>query len=140
MITTIKLTVFFSEPFWVGVFEVKSDDSYKICKVTFGTEPRDEEVYEFILKEFENLKFSNSTEILNNKSDVKKENPKRIQREIKKEVKNQGIGTKAQVALKKQYEENKLINKKNNKDIKNEMKERKFQLKQMKKKQKHRGH
>ncbi len=63
-----------------------------------------------------------------------------MQRKIKEETKNEGIGTKAQIALKKQYEENKLINKKINKERKNEMEERKFQLKQTKKKEKHKGH
>ena len=45
-----KLTVFFEDPFWVGVFEVISDDKLAVCKITFGTEPKDYEVYEYIQK------------------------------------------------------------------------------------------
>mgnify|MGYP002508799592 FL=1 len=45
-----KLTVFFEEPFWVGVFERVSDGKLSVCKVTFGAEPKDYELYEFILK------------------------------------------------------------------------------------------
>ncbi|NOH15346.1 YjdF family protein [Clostridium cochlearium] len=140
MITSIKLTVLFNEPFWIGIFEVYENDGYKVCKVTFGSEPKDEDIYHFILKEFKNLKFSSIIANLNRKLVIKRENPKRMQRKIRKETKNEGIGTKAQIALKKQYEENKLINKKINKDRKNEIKERKFQLKQIKKKKKHKGH
>ena len=31
-----SLTVYFGEPFWVGVFEVISDGKLSVCKVTFG--------------------------------------------------------------------------------------------------------
>lgn len=140
MITSIKLTVLFNEPFWIGIFEVYENDGYKVCKVTFGSEPKDEDIYHFILKEFKNLKFSSIIANLNRKLVIKRKNPKRMQRKIRKETKNEGIGTKAQIALKKQYEENKLINKKINKNRKNERKERKFQLKQIKKKKKRKGH
>ena len=30
-----KLTVFFEEPFWVGVFERVSDGQMSVCKITF---------------------------------------------------------------------------------------------------------
>ena len=50
-----KLSVFFEEPFWVGVFEIIEDGRISVAKVTFGTEPKDYEVYEFILKHYYNL-------------------------------------------------------------------------------------
>lgn len=45
MITSIKLTVLFNEPFWIGVFEVYENDCYKACKVTFGSEPKVEDIH-----------------------------------------------------------------------------------------------
>jgi len=39
----INLTVLFNDPFWIGVFEVIKNDEYKVCKITFGPEPREEE-------------------------------------------------------------------------------------------------
>ena len=45
-----KLTVFFEEPFWVGVVERVSDGKLAVCKVTFGAEQKDYEIHEFILK------------------------------------------------------------------------------------------
>ena len=35
-----KLTVFFEEPFWVGIFERIEDGKLSVAKVTFGAEPK----------------------------------------------------------------------------------------------------
>ena len=53
-----RLTVFFEEPFWIGVFERISDGKLSVCKVTFGAEPKDYEIYEFVLKNYYRLRFS----------------------------------------------------------------------------------
>ena len=97
-----KLTVFFEEPFWVGVFERVSDGKLSVCKITFGAEPKDYEVYDFVLKNYYRLRFSPAVE-----TDVKgaSRNPKRVQREVRKQVQNTGIGTKLQQALKLQQEQ-----------------------------------
>ena len=44
-----KLTVFFELPFWIGVFERVEDGKLTVAKITFGAEPKDYEVYDFIL-------------------------------------------------------------------------------------------
>ena len=97
-----KLTVFFEEPFWVGVFERVSDGQMSVCKITFGAEPKDYEVLEFILSQYYKLKFSPAVEV-----EVRKtaDNPKRRQRDAHKQVQNSGIGTKSQQALQMQREE-----------------------------------
>ena len=50
-----KLTVFFEEPFWVGIFERIEDGKLSVAKVTFGAEPKDYEVQEYskVLFQFE---------------------------------------------------------------------------------------
>ena len=53
-----RLTVFFEEPFWTGVFERISEGQLSVCKVTFGAEPKDYEIYDFILKNYCRLRFS----------------------------------------------------------------------------------
>ena len=141
MDTSIKLTIFFEEPFWVCVFEEHEGKSYGVSKVTFGAEPKDEEIYEFILTKYHKLKFARSMiEGEENSCLIKKENPKRIQRKIKRETKEQGIGTKAQIALKEQYENNKLEKKKHNRLQRSIEEVEKFKLKQSKRKEKHKGH
>ena len=47
-----SLTVFFEDPFWVGVFERIEDGKLSVCKVTFGAEPKDYEVLDYILHHY----------------------------------------------------------------------------------------
>lgn len=133
-----KFTVFFEEPFWVGLFEREEDSKYEVCKVTFGPEPKEYIVYDFMLKNQEKLKFSPDVET--HRSNKKCVNPKRMQREIKKQVSDAGIGTKAQQALKLQQEQMKTERKIRSKEQRDAEKERMFELKQQKRKEKHRGH
>ena len=131
-----KLTVFFEEPFWVGVFDRVSDGKLSVCKVTFGAEPKDYEVYDFVLKNYYRLRFSPAVAI-----DVKEvgRNPKRVQREVQKQVQNTGIGTKSQQALKLQQEQLKIERKTVSRKQREAEKQRQFELKQQKRKKKHRG-
>jgi hypothetical protein len=140
MISQIKLTVLFNEPFWIGVFEVIENEEYKVCKVTFGPEPKDEEIYEIILQKFYSLNFSNSSLSLDNTFIEKKQNPKRLQRKIQKETNTSGLGTKAQIAIKLQHEQCKVQRKIKSKEQKEQEEQRKFSLKQKKKLEKHKGH
>ena len=131
-----RLTVFFEEPFWVGVFECVSDGKLSACKVTFGAEPKDYEIYDFILKNYDRLRFSPAVA-----TDVKEagSNPKRIQRDVRKQVLNTGIGTKSQQALKLQQEQLKTERRAVSRERREAEKQRQFELKQQKRKEKHRG-
>ena len=140
MISKINLTVLFNDPFWIGVFEVIENDEYKVCKVTFGSEPREEETLELILKRFYSLNFSAPFSSEKNTFIEKKQNPKRLQRKIQKETAAVGIGTKAQIAIKLQHEEGKLQRKKKSKEQKEQEEQRKLSLKRKKKLEKHKGH
>lgn len=133
-----RLTVFFENPFWVGIFEVESKKNYETVKIVFGAEPKDYEVYEYLLKNHYRLKFSRKRLI--EKSTEKHLNPKRMQKEIKKQLENKGAGTKSQQALKEAYEQSKTKRKMLSKVQIEAEKKRKFELKQQKKKNKHRGH
>lgn len=140
MISQINLTVLFSEPFWIGVFELTENEEYKVCKITFGSEPREDETFDFVLKNFYSLIFSSPISTDKNILVEKKLNPKRIQRKIKKETSSTGIGTKAQIALKLQHEQYKVERKKKSKEQKELEEQRKFELKQKKRLEKHKGH
>ena len=119
-----RLTVFFKEPFWIGVFEHISEGKLSVCKVTF------------VLKNYYRLKFSPAVA-----TDVKEasHNPKRIQREVRKQVQNTGIGTKSQQALKLQQEQLKTERKIVSREQREAEKKRQFELKQQKRKEKHKG-
>jgi len=131
-----KLTVFFENPFWVGIFEDFENDNLSVCKVTFGSEPKEYEIYDFILKKFYNLRFSNE---MKSNFREKAKNPKRRQREIKKELQSKKFLKKSEEILKLQCEENKKERKVKTKQEEELEKQRKFLLKQEKKKQKHKG-
>ena len=131
-----KLTVYFDDPFWVGVFEHIEDEKLSVCKVTFGAEPKDHEVLEFVLRNYSQLKFGPSVDV-----EVRKEakNPKRKQREARNQSAQYSIGTKSQQALQQQREENKLMRKAISKQKKEAEKQRQYDLKQQKRKEKHKG-
>lgn len=135
--TSEKLTVYFEEPFWVGVFERVDNNKLSVCKVTFRAEPKDYEIWEFILKYYYDLKFSPVVETA-----IKQvaDNPKRRSRNARKQVKNTGIGTKSQHALKLQQEESKVEHRQISKEQRDAEKQKQFELKQQKRREKHRGH
>ena len=133
-----KLTVFFEEPFWVGVYERESGGKYEACKITFGAEPKDRELYDFLLENWHRLKFSMPVAV--KLSDDKRINPKRMQRKIEKQLHQTGTGTKAQQALQLQYEQNKIERHVRSREQREQEKERRFLLHQCRQKEKHRGH
>ena len=131
-----KLTVFFEDPFWVGVFERIEHGKLSASKITFGAEPKDYDVWEYVLKNYDQLRFSPSVDVV-----VKREavNPKRMQREAAKQIASAGIRTKSQQALQLQREENKLERKTISREQREAEKQQQFDLKQQKRKEKHRG-
>ena len=102
------LTVFFEGPFWVGVFERVEDGRLSVCRVVLGSEPRDYEVWDFVLKNYYSLKFSPAAPVVVKDGRV---NPKRRQREAGRQTMQAGIGTKSQQALQLQREEKKTEHK-----------------------------
>ena len=132
-----KLTVFFEDPFWVGIFERIEDGKLSAAKVTFGAEPKDYEVQEYIQKYYFRLPFSPAVATVVKET---KRNPKRMQRDAKRQMQETGIGTKSQQALKLQQEQNKQERKLRSREKKEADDLRMFALKQQKKKEKHRGH
>ena len=134
---TGKLTVFYEGPFWVGVFEKIEDGKLSAAREVFGAEPKDNELYDFILKRYYSLKFSPEVEI-SVKED--KKNPKRRQRNAAGQTQETGVGTKSQQALKLQHEQFKTERRCRSREQKDSEALRLFELKQQKKKEKHRGH
>ena len=132
-----KLTILFEEPFWIGIFQRIDNGKMSVAKVTFGAEPKDYEVAEFVLKYAYRLKYSPAVTTVVKET---RKNPKRMQREVKKQLQNTGIGTKSQQALKLQQEQFKTERKTRNREQKEAEMERMFELKQQKKKKKHKGH
>ena len=135
---TIAFTVFFEDPVWVGICERSSGGTYSCAKVTFGAEPSEAEVWAFVLERFGGLGFSKPVPAVFKPQTAT--NPKRMQRQAARAVAGDGIGTKAQQALKSQYEAGKQEHKTTSRLERLADEQRKFQLRQDKKKAKHKGH
>lgn len=135
---TGALTILFEDPFWIGLFEVTDEEGLHVCKVTFGAEPTGQEIIEFVEKNWHKLKYSEGIETRST-LEIKK-SPKRQLREARKQMVSQGIGTKSQQALKMQQERNKVERKQLSKAEREAERQRKFDLRQAKMKEKHKGH
>lgn len=135
---SISIIVFFDDPFWAIMIEKNDGKSYSVCKVVLGSEPKDYEVFDFLNHNYYKLKFSPKIKDISVKK--KSVNPKRAQREIKKRLEeNVSNQTKSQRALSLLHEENKIIRKTKSKEMREKEKERKFELRQKKKINKHKG-
>ncbi|MBR2087472.1 MAG: YjdF family protein [Oscillospiraceae bacterium] len=131
------LTVFFEGAFWVGVFERIENGKLSAAKVTFGAEPKDSEVWEFVLKRYDQLQFSPAVKMSEKQT---ADNPKRRQRDAAKQMRSQGIGTKSQQALSLMQEEHKTERRQISRARREAEKQRQFDLKQQKRREKHKGH
>ena len=73
------LTVTFEAPFWVGLYEREEEGLYQVCKITFGAEPKDYEVYAFLQRHWRSLTFS--PPLPAERGPTARISPKRLQRE-----------------------------------------------------------
>lgn len=137
----IIATIFFDKRYWVGTFERTDKEGYAVVRHIFGAEPADPEVYEFVLNHYQALKFGEPKEFT---LEIKRMNPKRVQREVRREMERIKETTKpstfAQDYMREELEKKKLQKKHQSSAEKQARKEEQFALKQLKKKEKHRGH
>ncbi len=132
-----RFTVFFEDPFWVGVFERVEDGRLSVCKVMFGAQPKDTEIYAFICGQYRHLTFSTAVDADDRTVPV---SPKRLKKKAKRDMERQGIGTKAQQALQAQRDTQKAVGREHSKAKKAAEEARQFAIRQQKRKEKHRGH
>lgn len=132
-----RLTVLFDPPFWVGLFEREHAGRYEACKFTFGAEPRDFEIYRLILEGYDRLAFSPTLDAP--EAPARELNPKRAQRQARRETRQTGIGTKAQQALQLQREQSRTERRVLSREAQEAEQERQYQLRREKRKEKHRG-
>lgn len=133
------LTVFFEDPFWVGVFERTQGGETAVCRVVFGAEPRDAQVYDLVLRAYAALRFSPAVAATQRAEDARM-NPKRMQRLIRRQLAKPGASTKAQQALQLERERQALARRSRAKERKEAQADARFALRQSKRKEKHRGH
>lgn len=130
--------VYFEEPFWVGVYTRICGMQLQAAKITFGAQPTEPQIYAYLLQNWGRLHFS---PIIQNSTPVcVHSNPKRRQREARRQTSANGIGTKSQQALKKAQIDGKQARQKRSRMEKEALAARQFALRTEKRKQKHKGH
>ena len=133
-----RLTVWFADPFWVGVYEREAEGRLEVCRHTFGAEPKDGEVWQWLLSAWRGLDFSPAVEAPRRPSG--RENPKRVRRQARNRPEKTGAGTKSQQALQLQREARRVERAQRHSQRDAAKEERRFRLRQEKKKEKRRGH
>ena len=133
-----RLTVCFEAPFWVAVYEREEAGRLTVCRQVFGAEPRDGEVYQWLLASWRTLAFSPAVAL--ERREAGRLSPKRAQRQARAAAEQGGVGSRAQQALQLQREERKQARQAQSRRRDAAEAERKFQLRQVKKKEKRRGH
>ena len=132
-----RLTVWFADPFWVGVYEREAEGRLEVCRHTFGAEPKDGEVWQWLLSAWRGLDFSPAVEAPRRPSG--RENPKRVRRQARNRPEKTGVGTKAQQALQLQREARRAERAQRHRQRDAAEEERRFRLRQEKKKEKRGG-
>lgn len=131
------LTVYHDGQFWVGMFERAERGRLAACHVVFGAEPSNEEVQQLVCERWNRLRFSESIAM-----DAMPKiacNPKRRQRKAARELAQRGPSTKAQLAIAEEREASAQQHKTEARNKREQEKQRRFELRQEKRKQKHRG-
>lgn len=135
----MKLTIYFDGSFWCGLVEAETDGHYQVVRHVFGAEPKDADVMEFIAKRLPYL-LEHSGSVATEQKSEKKMNPKRMQRLINREKRQPVVSTKAQLAISELRDQAKTASKSQRREKKAEYAEARFQQKQAKKREKHKGH
>ncbi len=138
---TIKATIFFEKRYWIGAFERTDKEGYAVARHIFGAEPSDPEIHEFILNHYHELKFGELKEI---HIEIQRMNPKRVQREVRREMEKMKETTRpstlAQDYMREELEKKKKEKKSVSSAEKQARKDEQFAIKQEKRKSKHQGH
>jgi hypothetical protein len=136
--TEATLTVYFDDPFWVGVLTRREGCRLAAARIVFGAEPRDDEVYALLLRDYFTLRLGGDVDAPRRL--IARMNPKRMQRKVSRMVESRGAGTKAQQALKQAHEAVKTERRTVSRRERDAQERRKYELRQQKRMEKHKGH
>lgn len=136
----MKLTVYFDGSFWCGLVEAEDADTIRVFKHVFGSEPKDEEVWDFVANHLLERLDQVPAVPFSTREATHRINPKRLQRLVNREKAKPVTSTKSQVALQESREILKSAKKQKTKRQKQAEKQRRLLQQQAKKLQKKKGH
>lgn len=135
-------TILFEDPFWVALLEKEDEGRYSVARVVIGaSEPTGAELIEFLDRlDPDKLNFTcqiNTVLPAHRNRGFKKQLHRNRQQQ---EFSCRHTYTKAHAMLKQQHKELKTARHEKGRTVKDEFKQLKFDIRQKKKKEKHRGH
>lgn len=136
---TISLTVYFDDPFWVGVVERQTEAELQVTRHVFGAEPGAAELWVFVLHQ---LDWTGQERVCTVQSEPPAPltiGPKRVAREAARLRMQRGCSTKAQQALQQQHEQHKQERKQRSKAAREVEEEQRWQVARQRAKARHRG-
>jgi hypothetical protein len=136
----MRLTILFDAPYWIAVLEVERENILYAARYIFGAEPSDQEVYEFVQRDLLALQTRMTAGVAVTEAQYRHVNPKRVQREIRRQLAQPAISTKAQDAMRLQIEQNKHNAVQKSRLERKAQRDRKRELSREKAKAQHRGH
>jgi hypothetical protein len=139
----MRLTILFDAPYWIGVLEFERGGYLCVGKHIFGEEPSDQVVYDFVQRDLLTLQARVTVGVaLDEHHDlaVRRINPKRAQREVRREVAKVGISTRSHDAMRLQIEQHKRARSSTSREECQAEREHKREIARAKAHAKHRGH
>ena len=139
MVIQSCLTIVFDGCFYRAILEVYDEKNYSVASFILGSSvPKISLILKLVKKDYQRFHFYHESDGIKNVT--KHINPKRAQRLANKAMKSQGISTKAQSTLQKQFEEKKQLRKTRHSTEKRLAQELRYQKRVAKHRKKHRGH
>lgn len=135
----MQFTVYFESPFWVGILEVERNGVLYAARHVFGAEPSNQVIYEFVRDELGVLCARLTVGVAVERDHSRRKNPKRVQREIRRELTQAGTTTKAHAAMRQQIEQHKRVKRALSKAEQAAERARRRAFKRAKAKKRHRG-
>lgn len=135
----MRLTIYFESLYWIGLLEEERDGLLYVGRHIFGAEPSDAEVYDFVLGEMVALQARMTVGVPVDSSETRHINPKRMAREVRRELSQVGVVTRAQEAMRLQLEANKTEHKQQSRRERTALRDYKRMVAREKAKAKHRG-
>jgi hypothetical protein len=129
-------TVYFEDPFWVGVLESEDERAFVVARHVFGAEPSNAELRDFLLYGFAGMR--RTTGRASESGPPGPRNPKRGRRDAMRDI-VRPPSTKAQAALKAARTDLKAERKASSREERLAEAERRFALRSEKRKRRHRG-
>ncbi|MEU0559543.1 YjdF family protein [Dactylosporangium sp. NPDC006015] len=136
------MTVFFDNPFWVAVLEVRDPEGVRATRHVFGGEPTDAELYQFLLRHGGALldRAGRSAAVAGQPAQPPARSPKRLARDAAREAQAARPSTAAQEAVRKELELRKQASTQRGREAKEAHAEHRRDARRAKARDRHRGH